>query len=274
MHFETPPNVSLVWAALRREHPDDGLPRLVATASRVPLDARAYALVCGLPGADPVPLCWPDIAARGLQLSVLMDPRFPFRLLGAVHVRQRIERLRLLRADEELEGRVTVEGFTVVRQGAEFDVTTELSARGEVVWRGVSTILSRAVPGDGLKRTAPPLPVPRAEHTAQWPLGADLGRRYAKVSGDYNPIHLWPLTARPFGFRQPIIHGWWSLARCLGELGDQVPAACVVEVFFRRPVPLPSTVDFVGGPLEGGPGLAFTLSRQGEVALVGTVRAR
>ena len=48
---------------------------------------------------------------------------------------------------------------------------------------------------------------------ARWPLPAGAGRRYARVSGDYNPIHLWPWTARPFGFRAPILHGYATAAR-------------------------------------------------------------
>src|SRR6266487_1403229 len=47
-----------------------------------------------------------------------------------------------------------------------------------------------------------------------WELPADLGRRYAAVSGDRNPIHLYRLTAWLFGFRRPIAHGMWAAARC------------------------------------------------------------
>ena len=40
--------------------------------------------------------------------------------------------------------------------------------------------------------------------STRWRLPADQGRRYAAVSGDYNPIHLYGWAARPFGFKQPI----------------------------------------------------------------------
>ena len=49
---------------------------------------------------------------------------------------------------------------------------------------------------------------------------ADIGFQYAKVSGDWNPIHL-PYVARLFGMKAPIVHGMWSLGRTLSNLEDQ-----------------------------------------------------
>jgi acyl dehydratase len=53
---------------------------------------------------------------------------------------------------------------------------------------------------------------------AEWALPQDAGRRYAALSGDWNPIHLWGWSARLFGLRQPIIHGAHSMARARAEL--------------------------------------------------------
>ncbi|WP_335937074.1 MaoC/PaaZ C-terminal domain-containing protein [Streptomyces sp. PTD5-9] len=75
----------------------------------------------------------------------------------------------------------------------------------------------------------------------EWRLPGDLGRRYGAASGDRNPIHLYPLTARLFGFPRPIAHGMWTVARCLAEAPDPEGIQRVRAVF-RAPVPLPSTV--------------------------------
>ena len=53
----------------------------------------------------------------------------------------------------------------------------------------------------------------------------DIGRRYAAVSGDRNPIHLYPLTARAFGFPRAIAHGMWLKARTLAALEGRLPEA-------------------------------------------------
>ena len=97
---------------------------------------------------------------------------------------------------------------------------------------------------------------------ARWRLAADLGRRYAAVSGDHNPIHLNPLAAKAFGFPRTIAHGMWSLARCLSSLAGWGPAVGVVDVEFRRPVLLPSTVELRTERVEDGWDLLLSARRR------------
>jgi hypothetical protein len=54
------------------------------------------------------------------------------------------------------------------------------------------------------------------------------------------------LTAKPLGFPSAIAHGMWTKARCLAALGGRVPDAFTVEVGFRKPIPLPGKVEFLG----------------------------
>jgi hypothetical protein len=122
------------------------------------------------------------------------------------------------------------------------------------VWEGFSTMLKRGGGDDSLPREEPP---PAPPVTAHWRVADDTGRRYAAVSGDHNPIHLHGLAAKAFGFPWAIAHGMWTKARCLAAL--RVPDAFEIDVKFRKPVLLPSTVTFgeagstfaVHGHLEG-----------------------
>ena len=76
-----------------------------------------------------------------------------------------------------------------------------------------------------------------------WKLGEGTGREYAAVSGDWNPIHVHALTARPLGFPTAIAHGMYSYARVLAALGPRLPEGGLTSrVWFRKPVRLPSTV--------------------------------
>src|SRR5262249_5182674 len=81
--------------------------------------------------------------------------------------------------------------------------------------------------------------------SAVWTLHGDLGRRYAAVSGDINPIHLYALGARLFGFRAAIAHGMWTKARCLAVLTNRLPAAFRVEVPSGGAIALPGRVEFL-----------------------------
>jgi acyl dehydratase len=103
---------------------------------------------------------------------------------------------------------------------------------------------------------------------ATWRLPGDLGRRYAAVSGDHNPIHLYPLTAKAFGFRRQIAHGMWTKARAVAALENRLPDAVTVSVGFKKPVFLPGTVGFGARATEGG--IAFSVAdRDGAPHLLG-----
>ena len=41
------------------------------------------------------------------------------------------------------------------------------------------------------------------------------------MSGDHNPIHLHPLTAKALGYPRQLAHGMWSLARCVAALENR-----------------------------------------------------
>ena len=106
-----------------------------------------------------------------------------------------------------------------------------------------------------------PRPLPRTRTSRPpgltWRLEGDLGRRYAAVSGDRNPIHLYALTAKALGFKRQIAHGMWSKARCVAALENRLPDAVTVEVAFRKPIFLPGKVAF--GSVQTDEGFAFVL---------------
>ncbi|MFI6440335.1 MaoC family dehydratase [Streptomyces sp. NPDC050759] len=217
--------------------------RLVLPALRVDL-ARlaAYERVCGFPtGEDALPVTYPHVLGFPLAMSLMSGRDFPLPLLGLVHTSIEITRYRELAATGEYELSVYVDGLAPHRRGTEAAVVTELRVGEEVVWESVSTYLARhRTNGTDRERDRErhePLP-----GVDEWRLAGDIGRRYAAASGDRNPIHLYPLTARLFGFPRAIAHGMWTAARCLAAHGT--PQAVLVRAEFRAPVLLPGTVTY------------------------------
>jgi acyl dehydratase len=83
------------------------------------------------------------------------------------------------------------------------------------------------------------------------------------VSGDHNPIHLHPLTAKALGFPRQIAHGMWSLARCVAALENRLPDEVTVDVAFKKPILLPGSVAFGATQVsdaEARSGYAFSLT--------------
>ena len=245
--------------------------RRTFTARTDPERLAAYAKVCGFRFGDAVPPTWPHILAFGQHMALMTDGRFPFQAIGLVHVANRIEQRRRVRVADELELTVTPTAVEPHPKGRTFSLVTEAKAGGRVVWRETSTMLRQGGGGgDAPKRRARRRKPDFAaiETSATWRLPGDLGRRYAGVSGDGNPIHLHPLTARAFGFPRAIAHGMWTKARALAALEGRLGEAFTVEVEFKKPILLPGSVGFgvdgddlvVRDPRTGTPHLEGSIS--------------
>jgi acyl dehydratase len=221
-----------------------------------PEAVAAYDRVCGFPLRDDLPPTYPHVLAFPLHMAVMADGGFPFGAVGLVHLENRIAQRRPIGVGEELSLAVRPTALQPHPKGRTFSLITEARAGGELVWESESTMLRRQARGSDAvakksygERTPDGGPAPGASvterpATAEWKLGGDLGRRYAAVSGDRNPIHLHRLTAKPFGFSRPIAHGMWTKARCLAALDASLPDAYDVQVEFRKPILLPGKVAF------------------------------
>jgi acyl dehydratase len=223
------------------------IPRIDAVLEGFRIDERrlaAYRRVCGEPPSAAVPIAYPHVLAMPLHLSILSSAAFPLNPLGVVHLRNRIVQQRPLRIGDSGEIHAHITGHGETRRGHELELLTQARVGAEVIWSESSTLLARAP-----RRTGPPqrpsteeIEVPRGEaRTSIFAVASSIGRRYARVSGDYNPIHLSTLSARLFGFRRAIAHGMWSLARCAADLKSTAFAApCTLDVAFKLPIALPA----------------------------------
>jgi acyl dehydratase len=256
-------------AGLRHRAGDPVLPTGgVARSGVLPDRARlaAYDRVCGFRLNDELPITYPHLLVFGLQVALLTAADFPFPMIGLVHVANRISQTRPLRADEPLVVRTHAANLRPHERGTQFDLVSEALADGEPVWQETSTYLRRTKES-GERRPREDEPVGRPD--AVWRVPGDIGRRYAEVSGDRNPIHLHPLTARLFGFRRAIAHGMWSLARCVAFYEGRPAGAYTVDARFKLPILLPASVALSAGEdgfelvdaRTGRPHLAAVLTR-------------
>ncbi|MGO4598699.1 MaoC family dehydratase [Terrabacter sp. 2RAF25] len=248
--LEGAPDLRRIYAtaALRRGRSGETLPdvRVSRAGVRVDLDDLvAYSHVCRFPVDGTLPVTYPHLVAFPLQMTVMSDDRFPLPLMGTVHVENRIEVSRPVTTDEVLDVSVRALDLRPHRRGRQVDLVSEVEVRGELVWRGVSTYLSRGQEHPDAPVSEPPTSDALDGVTGGpvWRLGEGTGREYATVSGDWNPIHVHALTARPLGFPTAIAHGMYSYARALASLGPRIPEAGLSShVWFRKPVRLPSTL--------------------------------
>jgi acyl dehydratase len=238
--------------------------QVVAERDRV----DAYASVCGFPRRDTVPVTYPHLLAFPLHMAIMGDPAFPYPAIGMVHVENTITAHRAVGVDEALDVTTDVGTPRPHARGVLLDFVTTVTADGETAWESTSTYLrrGRTIEGDvtpGLEVPDPPT------GGVEWRLPADLGRTYASVSGDANPIHLYPLTAKALGFPRQIAHGMWTKARSVAAIENRLPDAVSVAVAFKKPVFLPGTVAFAARRDDDGWTFALTSPKDGSPHLLG-----
>ncbi len=276
------PKELLRAAVARRSARSGEVPRLEVRVRQLTADPRQlarYREVCGFPEDGYLPPTFPQVLAAPLHLALLNRPEFPYRLLGMIHVRNRIRQYRRLEEGSTLSVRAWVEGQREVRLGRELDLHTRVEVEGVLAWEAVTTMLRR-LPGTrersredsvGARASAAEEDTLFARsRPARWSVAEDTGRRYARASGDYNPIHLHALTALPFGFPRAIAHGMWTVGRCVAEMGEaaEVPALTLLSEF-RRPLLLPSKVVFQTVKPQSG-GVAYRVkSEEGQSHVMG-----
>ncbi|CAD7704586.1 unnamed protein product [Ostreobium quekettii] len=227
--------------------------------------ANFQRLVQGPNHPQHVPIMYFIVEAFRLAMAVLFHPAFPVSVAGAVLARYTLVLTRNVQVHEKLLHSCSVD--TTVRHtdkgDIEFDLisTATTAAAGDVVWRSTLTILlinpkrvkaakpaAGASKGVGVKISG--------ELIDTWHLGGDAGRRYASLNGDYNPIHLFPITAKLFGFRRPIAHALFLLARAVSAIetkhGLDMKGGWEMESEFKRPTLLPATLGCYVGPKKEG----------------------
>lgn len=238
-------------AASKRSISGDSLPAsgLRCWVRVQPNNLAEYRKLCHFTDDGRLPPTYPHIMAFPLQLQLLTAKDFPFPLLGLVHLHNRIEVLRPLGGIDGLRFAVHADNLQPHAKGGTFDLISEAEDGLGLLWRETSRMLVRGLHLDGLAGEADEEPAEPLPEATRWYADSDIGRRYARVCGDYNPIHLSAVSARLFGFPTAIAHGMWTQAMAMAALRTHLPnSGYAFEVDFRKPVRLPSEVRLSASP--------------------------
>ncbi|MFV8754076.1 MaoC family dehydratase [Nannocystaceae bacterium ST9] len=98
----------------------------------------------------------------------------------------------------------------------------------------------------GAKKVVERVPLD-AEELARWRIPRSAGFDFAKLTGDFNPVHWIPAYARAFGFRSTILHGFASMAKSWEGLvrsrfAGSTAAIRSFDIKFTKPMVLPAEV--------------------------------
>lgn len=241
------PAVPLIGRLPGVRHAHGDVPDIALVREHITTDGAnlaAYADVCGFALRNALPATYPHMAAFGLQMALMTDTSFPFAPMGLVHLTNSITQHFPIEITDEYALTVQAENLRPHPRGRLVDLVSRASVDGTVAWEETSSYLARGRRDDSVTVESALTGVEAPGGSTRWRLRGDLGRRYGAVSGDRNPIHLYALSAKAFGFRRQIAHGMWTKARCLAAVESRLPDAYRVDVEFKKPILLPGSVTF------------------------------
>ena len=245
---QTPSLLSTLWRAWGTRHKPSGpvsslgevtwsMPSVVVDPSVV---AR-YRDVCGFQTCHGVPMTYPQLLTFPLVMAYLSSPECPWPAVGTVHLANAIEQREPLQVGDEVSVSMRTGALRAHEKGQVFDLRLTVTRDGQWIWRGTQSLLRRGVtPAAGDPYVSDWSDDPTLQRGLTFEAPRNIGRRYAPVSGDFNPMHWSEVGARLLGFRRMIAHGLWTQARALAGLLPSTPLHhATLKTEFKSPLLLP-----------------------------------
>lgn len=278
-HCRRPSSVAFMARALAPSpglRAGQGVPRIVESWSPVHIDAKHLAAFRRMTGLgderdDGISILYPHVLAFPVLLALLTHRAWPLPIHRALQVRNRLVRHRRIDARETLQLETRTVAHRVLDKGLEVDVATTLSDGRDCCWESVVTFYYRGRFGEvgtvAPGSASPVLAAPTAVERFRIARGG--GRTFAQLTGDYNPIHLWPWYARRMRFAGAFPHPQRVAGMCLARLPRPASDAQTLDLWIKGPVFYGASVTLSSAAVGGDTLFGLALDRDPRTALVG-----
>lgn len=186
-----------------------------------------------------LPILYPQLLAFPLHMKILAHPNFPYSSLGSFHFKNKVVQLRPILPHEIMNIEAQLLPGKLISQGIEYDIVTKVTIDNDLIWTGTATYLLRGKFGQDEQAPSGSLSMDSLETSTQldiWKLPLNLGRKFAKVSGDFNPIHLTKVSAHLFGLDSAVAHGICVLGQSISKLNLKIQRPVEIQNIFKGPL--------------------------------------
>lgn len=205
-----------------------------------------------------MPVLFPHVFGFRLMMALLTERKHPLPIWNALQIRNRLMQHEILRPGDSFDIETRVQDSRMLAKGLEVDLHTAFSTRDRLVWESVVTFYYRGAYGDAASPVPASVP-PTVEgrEIAQWRAAAGQGRRFCRLTGDYNGVHWSDRYARASGFRCAFHHPQRALGEALAHLPiDRSRPKQLLEAWLRGQVYEDAAI---GLRAEGDDPLVFAL---------------
>lgn len=195
-----------------------------------------------------VPITYFYLLSQRVHTALMVDKEFPLPIPGMIHIRTQIE----LIADHRKEDPIKIEAEVFISNKEEGSLLPEFketyTQNGVKIAEVKSSYLvkRKSKKSKSKKRTNSIIENEEQNWLAtKWHLKGSDSFSYAKLSGDYNPIHISSFIAWLAGFKSKIIHGWFMASKITAAIEKETDMpAKAIDIQFLQAIPLPNQLNF------------------------------
>lgn len=204
-----------------------------------------YIKLFNLPSSYFLPISYPFVLTMPMQIQLFSHPSILINPLGFLHVSNNMSLYKPISKNEKMEAYCYIDSTRLAKKGLEITVKISINSISGPIWECQSTYLKfskkyRDEGGNGKKQFSFEA-YDKYDEEHCWHVSRKDAFSYARVSGDYNLIHLSSIFARITGLPKPIIHGMWSIGKCLHYLNIGNTDTAYFYHVFKGPIPLNSS---------------------------------
>lgn len=236
-----------------------------------PRELTSFLRLTGLNADKGLPMLYPQVVCFPLQMAVLTCRAFPLPIWNALQVRNSLLQHSPISAEDVLDVETDVVAQRIIQKGVEVDLRTTVRSNQRTLWEGVTSFYYRGRSGTG----GPPSPRATAPTAAdriatRWRSQSGVGLEFARLSGDYNGIHLSSMYARRFGFRRAFHHPPLVLGQCMARIpSPDADRPQRFDAWLKGPVFYGDELTLHGAPAPHDTTFALTSGDDNRPAMIG-----
>lgn len=195
------------------------------------------------PSAESLPFLYFAIVGFRLQMALLTHRTFPVPIWRMLQIRNRLLQHRALPRSASVDIELRLVALRVLSKGLEADLHMTVSESSSVAWECMNTFYARGSFGPANAVVGESMVPPEDRPLAEWTSPTTGAWRFAKLTGDYNPLHLIHGHARRRKFPRAFLHPQRVLGACLArlpQLAHRAPTS--LDVWIKGPVPYGANV--------------------------------
>ena len=213
-------------------------------------DTNAYNRLLGFGLTNHIPSTYLFVKSFNLKTYLMSSMEMPFPMLGMVHFANKIKQIEPLNYNEKFSIICRTGNLIAHSKGQAFEINTSVEINGKSIWEETMVSLCKGKEGIGEVLEWDIQDIADKYEKRTWNFEDNLGLKYAQASGDFNPIHLHPISAQLFGFKRHIIHGMYTAGKVLAQFSKVWNQPHEFATSFKTPIFLPSAVVFRNSEVE------------------------